>query len=104
MVGIDSHKKQHCMCGAVMRPCRLLMDNGGDDARKSNSEISRGLSGPHQAVSRITSGRVAHPGAFVALLLMGLSAGLSGLSTVCVLRPLYTLSQKAMRAQKGREP
>lgn len=47
------------MCGAVMRPCGLLvMDNGGEDAVR----IARGRPGPQKAASRIPLGRVAHPG------------------------------------------
>ena len=99
-VGIDFHEAQPCMCGAVMRPCGLLvMDSGGEDAVR----IAKGRPGPQQAASRIPLGRVAHPGAFVALLRMRLSAGRSGLNSICVPRPCSALRQKAPRAQKGSE-
>lgn len=101
MVGIDFHKGQPCMCGAVMRPCGLLvMDNCGEDAVR----IARGRPEPQKAASRIPLGRVAHPGAFVALLWMRLSAGRPDLSSICVPRPCSALRQKALRAQKRSKP
>jgi hypothetical protein len=73
MGGMDSQEGQPFMCGAVMRPRRLPIDN----ARINTSETARAHFWSIQAVLVVKSGHAEQSDAFAVFLRIGLGAGLA---------------------------